>query len=355
MILTCLPSEQVQLRSQTKIWAAHQCEGRSRIVRFASSYLLNLQRKRLHKHFTTESSDSRGVLPPKVTLGFPYKEVFCSAIGVIFLLFASLYIFSFSLCQNDDSGKKRNHSAAIDLSLCLAVDLVLTFPMFVFSVTVLCPHIAARIVRESRLQHDSRHVARKALKDGSVPVFVAQRLFGALGRARNKIAERDQKILLAPASSSLERPAPQLPVFLVAHRMTSALERARARLAERHNEQPISVSEQTDDTTSATSGAPEVFNPMANSGDDATQLDWVPVEDPASRATYYYNPTSGDSRWEPPPPQQHEQHEPERDDDNGATVLDDEIELGDVYRDDDHHQVSGMLSNPLHQQKSCAL
>ena len=96
--------------------------------------------------------------------------------------FASLYIFSFALQQRSDRQRRHNHAAAADLSYCLVLrpssyhgyfavverpklyvpiphglyryclvlDLLVTFPFFIFGLTVLVPQLLARIVRLNR-------------------------------------------------------------------------------------------------------------------------------------------------------------------------------------------------------------
>jgi hypothetical protein len=265
VILTCLPTEMVQLHSQTQIWAANQSDRQnSRIVRAAASYLLNKQRK----SFGTESSDSRGTMPPKARLGVPYFEVACSAIGVAFLLFASAFIFSFCLHQSTDANKKKNHAAAVDLALCLAVDLLITFPVFLFVITVVFPQIAARIVDASRLEHETRHAARSSVFDeGGVPVVVAQRLIRALGRARTRLTMDQQG----------------------------------------DGELALTSTQSDGEIESGGKNDTETFNPITSTSCDTQATPttpsagpWAPVEDPTSGAIYYYNAETGESQWEPP-------------------------------------------------------
>ena len=263
VVLTCLPTEMVQLHSQTQIWAAHRSDRQnSRIVRAAASYLLHKQRK----SFMPESSDSRGALPPKTRHGVPYFEVACSAIGVAFLIFASAFIFSFCLHQSTDADKKKNHAAAMDLALCLAVDLLFTFPLFIFVITVVLPHLAARIVDASRLEHEVRHAARSSFDKGGVPVVIAQRLVKALDRARTRLTvdqQGDSELALASTPNNGE--------------------------------------------TELGGYDPETFNPITSTTCNTQSTPttpsagpWVPVEDPASGGIYYYNADTGESQWEPP-------------------------------------------------------
>lgn len=281
-MLTCLPVEQVQLRSQTKIWATYRQTDRTpRVVRLAASYLLHTERK----HFASASSDARGALPPEAEFGVPYKAIFYSAVGTVFLMCMSAYVLSFSLAQHTNSHKRENHAAATELSLCLATDLVFTFPLFIFFTTVICPHIAAQIVHRSRLQHEARHDTSASLKNGSMPVVIAQRLSKALERARARIADREHGQVLAP-----EGLANRIPVFILVSSFSSALGRARARIADRHGD---STSNRRDD---AATGEPETLNPIT----DEPQAEWVAVEDPVSHMVYFYNTVSGETSWESP-------------------------------------------------------
>ena len=88
----------------------------------------------------------------------------------------------------------------MDLALCLSVDLLFTFPLFLFVITVVLPHLAARIVGASRLEHEVRHASRSSFDKGGVPVVIAQRLEKALDRARTQLTvdqQGDSELALA--------------------------------------------------------------------------------------------------------------------------------------------------------------
>lgn len=186
----------------------------------------------------------------------------------------------------------------MDLSLCLTIDLMITFPLFTFAMTVVCPHIAARIVAPSRLQHEARHDARTELKDGRVPAFIEQRLLTSLARARFRLANRDK--------------------------------------GECEGE------------------CPQTFNPITSSGYDEAKEEvlpcdstsaWTSVEDPVSQTTYYYNTETGKSQWELP-------WQLVGRDADADNPLDEDIELGDLYpttatNDACNDQADGFSANPL--------
>ena len=189
-ILECLPSEQVHLLVQTKVYDRRLRES-PLPVRIAARRLLNWRRPL----FGAISQDARGDLPPTPTWNLPAVKLCCSAIGVAFVIFGTMFIITFGIHQNSDEEKERNRSAALDLGRCLVVDLLFTSPMHLFIVHFVRPQLVVWVVHKTHLALERENIEAHGATTATGPSgFVAQRLASWLHRARLRIAARNTSL-----------------------------------------------------------------------------------------------------------------------------------------------------------------
>ena len=155
-------------------------------------------------HVAANREDERGAVPPTIVLGVVGRIVAYTCIGgSIFLLsFATLYVFNFSLAQATAQQAATVQAAAVDLSLCLLVDLLVLFPSCLFFAKVVFPLVASRLLLPT---HDARRIlldrhgqrrrcaqrSDKGHGSHELAYFVVERLRSALGRARIRIKHRN--------------------------------------------------------------------------------------------------------------------------------------------------------------------
>jgi hypothetical protein len=169
------------------------------------------------------------MMPPRTTLDVPARELLCTSLSAAFLIFCTLYIFSFCLHQTTHEETHNRHVAARHLGICLTVsgdvdmlmsrriditlssllnhwrwgstqvDLLVTFPSFLFVLKVLLPQFAACIVRradfllaEDQMSGSRRLQGSFGRRHSTAPVglHVAVRMRAALLRARERLTER---------------------------------------------------------------------------------------------------------------------------------------------------------------------
>ena len=230
VVHACLPTEAVQLHAQIRAWRWHVAPGFSRVVRRASSYLLSWR----NPYFTTDGEDERGTVPPKCRLGVPFVEFISTAIGIAFLMFASLYIFGFCVRQDNQERINANQAAVANLGRNLIVDLIFSFPACLFLVHVCFPQLAARIVHPELVGVDWDHLlATSRPPDAPKP--------------RHEQAGRHPR--RASSSISTTTPRDRTMMLYIADRLIASASKARARVEQRHDDDQDSKSaDMTEDT-----------------------------------------------------------------------------------------------------------
>jgi hypothetical protein len=172
---------------QTKVYD-HRLRESPLPVRIAARRLLNWRRPL----FGAISQDARGDLPPTPTWNLPAVKLCCSAIGVAFVIFGTMFIIKFGIHQNSDEEKERNRSAALDLGRCLVVDLLFTSPMHLFIVHFVRPQLVVWVVHKTYLALERENIEAHGATTLTGPAgFVFQRLAAWLYRARLRIAARN--------------------------------------------------------------------------------------------------------------------------------------------------------------------